>query len=132
MSPFLSKGGKTYKARVHDREGRRYIRSLGTRSKAEARLVEAWLTDRHHRGDFRILDAIITGRVSALDAYRRSNEQLMDTLQEAAFEMGKASARGEEGNVATHTEGVRMARRRLGAVLDTMAADLRIASGGAA
>lgn len=108
MSPFLSKGGKTYKARVRDREGRRYIRSLGTRSKAEARLVEAWLTDRHHRGDFRILDAIITGRVSALDAYRRSNDgTLLDHL--AALE-AKALEAAEPDVSALVGEWSRVAR----------------------
>lgn len=64
-------------------------------------------------------------------ADRELFQQLMDNLQEAAFEMGKASERADEGTVATRTEDVRMARRRLGAVLDTMAADLAIASGGA-
>jgi integrase len=74
MSPFLSQGGKTYKGRVRDRQGRRYIRSLGTRSRTEARLVEAWLTDRRDRGDWRTIDAVIAGRVAALDAYRRAND----------------------------------------------------------
>ena len=43
MSPFLGTTGRTYKAHLHDREGRRYIRSVGTRNRREAVLIETFL-----------------------------------------------------------------------------------------
>lgn len=74
MSPFLSKGAKTYKGRCHDRAGNRYVRSLGTTSKAEANLVQAYLMECRRRRDWRTLDAVIGGRLPAIEAYHLALE----------------------------------------------------------
>jgi integrase len=74
MSPFLSQDGKTFKGRVHDRAGRRFIRSLGTRQAKEAELIEAFCAACRTRRDWRTLDAIIGGRLSASAAYYLSLE----------------------------------------------------------
>lgn len=74
MSPFLSKGAKTWKGRCHDRAGNRYVRSLGTTSKAEANLVQAYLMECRRRRDWRTLDAVIAGRLAAIEAYHLSLE----------------------------------------------------------
>lgn len=69
MSAYLARGGQTYKTRIHDREGRRYIRSLGTRNKREASLVETFCQRCRERRDWRTLDAIIAGQLTAGEAY---------------------------------------------------------------
>jgi len=69
MSPFLKGDGKTYNGRFHDAAGRRYMRSLGTRSKREATLIETWGQQLRTRRDWRTLSAIIAGRVDASTAY---------------------------------------------------------------
>jgi integrase len=74
MSPFLSKGAKTYKGRAWDRAGNRYVRSLGTTSKAEANLVQAYLMECRRRRDWRTLDAVIGGRLPAIEAYHLALE----------------------------------------------------------
>ena len=67
--PFLAKGERTYKGRVHGPGGRRVIRSLDTRdrkvaSKVEQRLLE-WRDDK--RWD--VLEHVIAGDLSAHEAY---------------------------------------------------------------
>lgn len=88
MSPFLGSNGKVYRARIHDREGRRYIRSLGTRNKREAVLIETFCARCRERRDWRTLDAIIAGTISAGDAYFASIDgtlpELLDAKAEAA------------------------------------------------
>jgi integrase len=74
VSPFLSKGAKTYKGRAWDRAGNRYVRSLGTTSKAEANLVQAYLMECRRRRDWRTLDAVIGGRLPAIEAYHLALE----------------------------------------------------------
>lgn len=78
MSPFLSAGGKTYKARVYDRAGNRHVRSLGTRNRKDAVLIEGFLARCRDRRDWRTLDAIIAGMIRADEAYYSSLDGSLD------------------------------------------------------
>lgn len=83
MTPFRAKDAKTYKGRAWDRAGNRYVRSLGTRDKREANLVQAFLAERRRLRDWRTLDAVIASRLSAIDAYHASTDgTLVATLDE--------------------------------------------------
>lgn len=88
MSPFLSPGGRTYKGRFHDAAGRRYLRSLGTRNKREAGLIEAWGQQLRERRDWRTLAAIIGGTIGAADAYHAAQDgtlaERLDAIERAA------------------------------------------------
>lgn len=108
MSPFLAKDGRTFKGRVHDRAGRRFIRSMGTRHIKEAELVEAFCASCRSRRDWRTLDAIIGGRLSASSAYYLSLEgRLPDALDELD---ARAEEDAEPDAAVLVTEWARVAR----------------------
>ena len=93
MSPFLPKGSKTYKGRFVGADGVRVIRSLGTRNKREAALIEAWGKTLRERRDWRTLGAIITGAVSAVAAYDAAQAgtlaALLDRIDREASEQAE-------------------------------------------
>lgn len=83
MSPFRGKTEQTWRGRLHDREGRRYVRSLGTRHKREAVLIESFCARCRERRDWRTLDAIIAGEVTAAEAYYASLDGTLGEVLDA-------------------------------------------------
>lgn len=101
MSPFRSPGAKTYKGRVYDRAGRRYVRSLGTRNRREAELIETFCARARERRDWRTLDAIIAGEVPAADAYYASLDGSLSDVLAARAEQAAMEAEPDLDQLAT-------------------------------
>ena len=70
MSPFLPKGSKTYKGRFVGADGVRVIRSLGTRNKREAALIEAWGKTRELTDTLREAAALVRANYVAVSQER--------------------------------------------------------------
>lgn len=69
MTPFLSRGARTYKGRAYDRAGQRHVRSLGTRDAAEAARFEAFLDRLRANRRWDTLDLIIAGELAVATAF---------------------------------------------------------------
>lgn len=108
MSPYLKRGSTVYQGRVHDRHGRRYVRSMGTRNAKEADRVQAFCADLRTRREWHILEAIISGKMEALEAYLASFD---GTLPERMSRIEQADAEASEPDAdALVTEWSREAR----------------------
>lgn len=97
MSPFRSPGAKTYKARVYDRAGRRYIRSLGTRLIEEARTIEAFLLACRRQRRWDVCEAVIAGpNNGGLDAFDAWQASVDGTLAEQLADRRRRQQRATE------------------------------------
>lgn len=97
MSPFRTKDNPVYRTRVHDARGARYVRTLGTRDKAEATAVEVFVKKLRRDARFDVLARIIDGTLPALEAYHAA---LAGTLAQRMVDLSRHEQEADDADLS--------------------------------
>lgn len=92
MTAFRPKGAKTFKARVYNAAGESHIRTAGTTNEREAHEIQKfgdWLRENRR---WRILDLIIKGSLTLVDAYDAHRSGRLERVAKQATAARKASS----------------------------------------